>query len=186
MKFLHQALSRLRGGHDARAIANLFVEQALGAQSPMSIMTLMRYVYLAHGWTLAYSGRPLIKHKFEAWRVGPVVPQVYHAFSWQRVFITEKAHGYHPEFGEFPAYSCSLNSEEQDIVTKVFDRYSRFDAIQLGTIISKPGAPWEHIKSQEVYAPIPNDLLKAYYKAMITVPAATKDTVVGERQIQAN
>ena len=176
LNFLQKTLMKLRRGHDARAVANLFVEQARATQSSMGVMTLIKYVYLAHGWTLAYTDRPLIKQQVEAWRYGPVVPEVYRAFSWQRILVTEKAHGYHPEFGEFPAYSCKLSTEEQDIVSKVFERYSRFDAFQLTAILTETGSPWEQTKGQ-LYNPIPNELIKAHYRSMITRPGVNQ----GER-----
>ena len=158
-----------RKRHDSRAIANIFVDKAREARDMMGIMSLVKYVYLAHGWTLGYTGRPLIRHQVEAWKYGPVVPEVYRAFSWQRVFVTEKAHGYHPEFGEFPAYSTKLNSEEQDIVDKVYSRYSRFDAFQLSDLTHKQGTPWDQCKDKH-YAPIPNRIIADYYKKMIAAP----------------
>ena len=155
--------------HDSRAIANIFVDKARKAGEALGIMTLVKYVYLAQGWTLGYTGRPLIRHHVEAWKYGPVVPEVYGAFKWQQVFVTEKAHGYHPEFGEFPAYSTKLNSEEQDIVDKVYSRYSRFDAFQLTDIINKPGTPWDQCKNN-LYQKIPHKVITDYYKEMIVTP----------------
>ena len=138
-----------------------------GPAFPLGVMTLVKYVYIAHGWTLAYTGRPLIKHQVEAWRGGPMIPEVYHAFSWQKIFVTEKAQGYHPEFGELPIYTTKLNAEEQDIVDKVFDRYSRFDAFQLGDLTKKAGTPWDQFK-ERTYGRIPNKVIAQHYKKMLT------------------
>ena len=156
-------------GHDSRAIANIFVEKACEAPGKMGIMSLVKYVYLAHGWTLGYTGRPLICHQVEAWKHGPVVPEVYHAFRGQRFVVTKKAHDYHPEFGELPPYTAKLSDEEQAIVDTVYSRYSQFGAFQLSALTHQTGTPWDQFKDQ-YYAPIPNSIIRDYYKGLIDAP----------------
>ena len=159
----------LKKGHDSRAIANIFVDKAREANDMMGIMSLVKYVYLAHGWTLGYTGRPLICHQVEAWKHGPVVPEVYHAFRGQRFVVTEKAHDYHPEFGELPPYTAKLSDEEQAIVDTVYSRYSRFGAFQLSALTHQKGTPWDQFNGQ-YYAPIPDSIIKDYYKRLVNAP----------------
>ena len=158
-----------RKGHDSRAIANIFVDKAREARDIMGIMSLVKYVYLAHGWTLGYTGRPLIRHQVEAWKHGPVVREVYRTFKSQRISITAKAAEYHPEFGRLPPYAAKLSEEEQDIVDKVYSRYSQFSAFQLSQLTHWPGTPWDQCKDKH-YAPIPNSIIEEYYKKMIAAP----------------
>ena len=153
-------------GHDSRAIANIFVDKARETTDMMGIMSLVKYVYLAHGWTLGYTGKPLICHQVEAWKYGPVVREVYRAFKDQRFFVTAKAADYHPEFGRLPPYTAKLSIEERDIVDTVYSRYSQFDAFQLSDLTHKPGTPWDQCKDEH-YAPIPNSVIATYYKKMI-------------------
>ena len=42
-------------------------------------MHLQKLVYLAHGWTLAVTGDPLVEDRFEAWDYGPVIRKLYDA-----------------------------------------------------------------------------------------------------------
>ena len=152
-------------GHDSRAIANIFVDKAREAGRRLTIMPLVKYVYLAHGWTLGYTGKPLIYHPVEAWKFGPVVPMVYRAFAPQFV-ISDKARPYNPEFGEYPDYKTELNEEEADIVDKVYERYSDLGAFALSELTHRKGSPWDQCNTRD-YAPIPDSVIEAYYKKLI-------------------
>lgn len=156
-------------GHDSRAIANIFVDKARAAKRRLTIMPLVKYVYLAHGWTLGYTGKPLICHQVQAWKFGPVIPEVYRAFAPQFV-IKDKARPYDPEFGEFPDYATKLTEEEADIVSKVYERYSRLGAFELSDLTHREGTPWDKCKDRR-FGPIPDNVIEAYYKHLIaTLP----------------
>src|SRR5258708_6687363 len=62
------------------AVANWFVEKANQGGKPVTLMKLLKLVYFAHGWHLALTKKPLIKEEIEAWKFGPVAPDVYHVF----------------------------------------------------------------------------------------------------------
>ena len=124
-------------GFDSRAAANFIVELSLRKKTRINSLTLSNYVYLAHGWTLGYSGKPLINDPVMAGRFGPTIDNVVLAFGYQGQTITEKAHDYHPEVGELPAYSANFNNKEIDIMTKVYERYStKFNPAQLRALIT--------------------------------------------------
>jgi uncharacterized phage-associated protein len=42
-------------------------------------MQLLKLVYIAHGWSLAILGRDLFPDRIEAWKYGPVIPDLYRA-----------------------------------------------------------------------------------------------------------
>ncbi|HHB81002.1 MAG TPA: DUF4065 domain-containing protein, partial [Aliiroseovarius sp.] len=66
--------------YDARSIANWFVTRAERDGRPLSIMHLLKLIYVAHGWYLETRKAPLIFNRIEAWQYGPVIPDVYNAF----------------------------------------------------------------------------------------------------------
>jgi uncharacterized phage-associated protein len=43
-------------------------------------LTVQKIVYFCNVWSLIELGRPLIRHKFEAWEFGPVLPYLYREF----------------------------------------------------------------------------------------------------------
>ena len=40
-------------------------------------MQLLKLVYIAHGWSYAFLNKPLIDDDIEAWKYGPVIPDLY-------------------------------------------------------------------------------------------------------------
>ncbi len=49
-------------GHDSRAVANRLIDHADEEDGLVTILQLVKFVYFAHGWTLAVYDRPLIYH----------------------------------------------------------------------------------------------------------------------------
>lgn len=50
----------------------------LKKQGTISTWKLQKLCYYAQAWTLAWTGNPLFDEDFEAWRNGPVCPELYH------------------------------------------------------------------------------------------------------------
>lgn len=79
---------------NALAVANYFVELAEKEGKPITLLGLVKRVYIAHGFSLALFHKSLLDPRFdkvEAWRYGPVIPSVYHSFKQNRANpITEK------------------------------------------------------------------------------------------------
>ncbi|WP_311245432.1 MULTISPECIES: type II toxin-antitoxin system antitoxin SocA domain-containing protein [unclassified Microbacterium] len=46
-------------------------------ETPVSTMKLQKLLYLAQGWSLAITGRPLFDAEFEAWPSGPVNREIF-------------------------------------------------------------------------------------------------------------
>lgn len=151
--------------HDSRGIANIFVDLALAAERRLTILPLVKYVYLAHGWTLGYTGKPLIRHQVQAWKYGPVIPEVYLAFAPRRV-ITEKARPHDPEFGAGPYYKADPTPEQGAIIRKVYEAYSDMGAFALSKLTHREGTPWAN-HNTENYAPIPDAQIKEHYQELV-------------------
>ncbi|HBF32433.1 type II toxin-antitoxin system antitoxin SocA domain-containing protein [Rhizobium sp.] len=142
--------------YDARQIANWFLERAKLDNRKLSIMSLLKLVYIAHGWHLEMRKSPLITNKIEAWKYGPVVPDVYNAFRKQGVEPTETVEVVGPQ----------LHSHDEYLLQEIYRIYGSMSAIQLSNLTHEPGGPWE-ISSQRwgYFAPIPNDLIQSHYEA---------------------
>ena len=148
-------------GHNPLAIANHFVEKAAMAGRPLSILHLVKLVYLAHGWCLGYTGKPLISSQIEGWRHGPVVREVYRAFRPQGIHnIALPATDADGETHKAP-----LSEKEQEIVDKVYNAYSPLSAFALSALTHARGTPWA--QTEGYYAPIPNDIIREYYKKRV-------------------
>ena len=145
-------------GHKAIAIANLYVQRALDTGDPLTIMPLMKYIYFAHGWTLGYTGQPLIQEDIISWRTGPAIPEVYDAFRKKGFIIGSKVEG--------KEYDCELTDEEESIVYGVFDDYSRHKPWTLADILHTRGTPWYKYRRKKGSV-IPDSLIEEYYKERV-------------------
>ncbi len=141
--------------YDARQIANWFVQRAGIDGKRLSIMQLLKLVYISHGWYLEMSGAPLIRNKIEAWKHGPVIPDVYRAFRGQDINVAVPVPG-------FPAIN---NSYAENILEQIYQSYGKLHAFQLSDLTHEPGSPWDTASKRfGFFAPITNDLILAHYR----------------------
>src|SRR5579871_2106878 len=61
-------------------IARFFIEKAHQSGKDISPMKLIKLVYIAHAWNLAFYKKPLISESVQAWKYGPVIESLYHGF----------------------------------------------------------------------------------------------------------
>lgn len=141
--------------YDAKQIANWFVARAASENRALSIMTLLKLTYIAHGWHLEMRNAPLIRNRIEAWQYGPVIPDVYNAFRPQGINISSKV--------TVPEEEIS----EQDItlLNEIYDIYGNMSAFRLSEITHEVGGPWDlATKMGGYFAPILNDFIKSHYE----------------------
>ena len=151
----------------ANIIANFFVKKAKEEQVPLTLMKLIKLVYIAHGWHLAHKKSPLISEPVEAWPYGPVVPSVYYAFKQYGKKQIEQGVPNLPE----DKFEAVIPHDTLEILGGVWEAYKKFDAFELSSLTHQKESPWD-IKMKEAdmngYNPyasniISNDLIGKYY-----------------------
>lgn len=118
-------------------------------------MQLIKLVYLAHGWMLALYSRPLIDEDIEAWRYGPVIPNLYHAIK---------------HYKSNPVHEISGQDEEIDddalnVITQVYNKYGYLNGIKLSMVTHATNSPWERTWNNNKTV-ISNDLITDYYQKL--------------------
>lgn len=152
---------------DSRSIANEFLQLASEEQvGDMTPMKLIKLVYIAHGWHLGLTdGQALINEMTEAWKYGPVVPDVYDEvkhYGSQPVTVLISQSG----------KDCTLNDEAiKPFLKSVWDRYKTCSGIKLSAMTHQPGTPWYttwHDRGGKLYRnrDIENDLIEEYYREL--------------------
>ena len=147
--------------HDARSVTNYLIQKSVAGNSLLTPLQLNKIVYFCHGWMLGISSRPLFWQYVEAWRLGPVVADVYHSlkyFGGERVSTLVHA----------PRRETNFSAQEQAVMDRIYAHYSQFDGIQLSTMTHEPGTPWditwrEHGQNHI----ISNDLIQRYFAARV-------------------
>ncbi len=148
--------------YDARSVANEFIKQARNDGRTLTNMQLQKLVYIAHGYSLAILHRPLVKQSVEAWRYGPVIPDLYHALrQYKSGNVTEPINLLPSE---------ELSETDHALVASVLNAYGQFSGTQLSTMTHKEGTPW-----REIYRPnaffnnddIPDPLIAEHYLKLL-------------------
>lgn len=147
--------------HDPRAIANLILEICKTKGRPLTLMQIIKLVYLADGWSLALLEKPLSKHAPQAWQYGPVFPTVYRAF---KRFQSKPIDSPAADSTTGVMVSERFDDSEIALVKQVVDSYGKYHAFQLSEMMHKPGTPWtETFTKSGPYAEIPIDLMAKHF-----------------------
>ena len=157
--------------YDPIAIANFFLDLAEGDPRPTAAIAplkLQKLLFVAHGWHLAFQGRPLVREPFGAWRWGPVVESVYQEFKrFGSEPITEKGtRSYKRARNEVAYYEPELGSNDQDVkrvLEWVWKWYGQYTGPQLTSITHKPESPWSQAV-ENGWTLIPEGVIKKYYR----------------------
>lgn len=155
----------------ASLIAFAFVTKGIEDGIPVTQMKLQKLVYFAHGLHLAVMEKPIIKEMFQAWKFGPVVPEIYHDF---------KVYGSSPITDIETLKIFDLVGDFDDEKLKALDKYTKqcidttwstlknSNALSLSAWTHKEGSPWHKFYKEGVTdITIPNEEIQRYFKVEI-------------------
>jgi uncharacterized phage-associated protein len=154
--------------HDARAIANHFLDVAAAEGKSLDHLQVQKLTYFAHGWHLAVTGEPLIFQNVQAWPYGPVVPEVYEEFkSFGRNPIDGRALTFDGRLKVVP-FRTDLLPISDHVLSRVWQSYKGHSGLEMSAIAHEEGTPWYqmvgHLKPKEIRdVVIPNVLIRQHY-----------------------
>jgi uncharacterized phage-associated protein len=133
-------------GYDGRAIANFVLDLCDSRGRSVTNLALQKIVYFCHVWSLIETGRPLIRHKFEAWEFGPVLPYLYREFrDYDRAPIVGRASKIDPVDGKHRIVEYHFDSDTESLLLKIAGFYSRMRAGDLVELSHAEGGPWHSV-----------------------------------------
>lgn len=133
-------------GYDGRAIANYILDFCDNQNRGITNLALQKIVYFCHVWSLIDLRRPLIRHKFEAWEFGPVLPYLYREFrNYDRSPIASRATHIDPMDGTHRVAAYNLDSETDSLLEDIVSFYSRLRASDLVELSHADGGPWHRV-----------------------------------------
>lgn len=143
------------GTRDPLMVANYLLSKRMD-RNHLTPLQLLKLVYIAHGWFLAFFDKPLIREHVQAWKYGPVIPSLYHAI---------KHYGKSPikELLEGADDFEKLDDKEKKILDETLRIYGKFDGVQLSSLTHQRGTPWSKVWKGNFFEDIPNDMIKEYY-----------------------
>ena len=131
-------------------------------------LSLQKILYFCHVWFLVKLDRPLIKHKFEAWKFGPVLQYVYREFkNFEREPITSRAYKLNSVTGQKSIDEYSIDDPISSLLKDVISFYSRLPASYLVNLSHAEGGPWDVVYNHTGKVcpgmKIDNLVIKEYY-----------------------
>jgi len=134
----------------------------------MTNLHVQKLLYYAQGWTLGHFGRPLFDDSIEAWKLGPVVPDVYRAL---RKYGDEAIGA-----GEVQGAAERLTPEDRAIIESVWFGYRKYSAFGLSEQ-SHREKPWKDARKglpdgSGSNRTITRDAMRAFFKEQIALNKA--------------
>lgn len=120
----------------------------------ISNLKLQKLAYYAQGFCLAMHGRPLFPEPIQAWTHGPVVPDLYYAFSKYAGDALPRPDGVDQN---------AFSKEECDLMDEVYTVYGQFSAWKLRNM-THDEPPWKQAAKS---AEISHQSLTDYFKTQL-------------------
>ena len=100
-------------------IAKQFLKFAKEEGIGIEPMKLLKLTYIAHGWHLGFYSKPLMVNNIEAWKYGPVIPDLYH--------VTKRFGFSNVDLDPIRIRSTNdLNEEELKFLKLIWNNYKQF------------------------------------------------------------
>lgn len=147
--------------YDVLTVADDILKIAKERGKTLTPMQLVKLTYIAHGWALAILKRDLFRNRIEAWKYGPVIPDLYHA---------TKSYGRNPiPLGAISnSGTPSVDPETHKFLVDIFNKYGHLEGITLSYLTHQSGTPWDQVfNPYQRHIEIPDPLIKAHYDEML-------------------
>jgi uncharacterized phage-associated protein len=147
--------------YTAVIIADQILRLAKQAGKMLTPLQLMKLVYISHGWSLGIRNVDLFSDRIEAWKYGPVIPNLYHATK---------------QFGraEIPlaliddSKPSAVDEETLSFLADVYSKYGSLTGVQLSNLTHQGDTPWAQVYKPGVFGiEIPDALIQEHYKRLM-------------------
>lgn len=169
----------------ALAVANYFIKKANESHTELSLLKLVKLVYISHGWYLAnFPNTSLLDEPVYAWKYGPVVKSVYNTFKeCGNSQITYTAKNFFNKEIEL-----SNKTVVPALLDAVWNQYGQMNGLQLSSLTHQQNTPWDIIYNQEYgknrnNAVIPNAIIQSHYISKLYQAKKIKNTPDSENKV---
>jgi uncharacterized phage-associated protein len=148
----------------AKFIAEYFIHKASQEGKELTHLQVQKLTFLAHGYLLGRTGRPLIEEAVEAWPYGPVIPDLYNLYKKHEAKPVKSI--YPPEKNALLQQVFNhirLDTDVEKAIAEVWEKFKHKSGLYLTELTHQSGTPWD--KCYQIWMPaiIPNDLIEEFY-----------------------
>ncbi|MBU2915864.1 Panacea domain-containing protein [Reichenbachiella agariperforans] len=123
-------------------------------------MKLLKLTYIAHGYYLGFFNKPLIQNRVQAWKYGPVIPELYGVI---KRFGTSSV-----DIELMDLYSeKDLSEKDEEFISLLWNAYKGSSGTKLSALTHTKGSPWSQVFNGQHNVDIPNDIIADYYSNLI-------------------
>ena len=157
----------LNMSYSASLIAYAFVKKGIEEGRPLTQMKLQKMVYFAQGVHLALYKEPLVQDTFQAWKYGPVIPDIYNIYKYygsSPINDTEWV-----SLAKYEDASLSkLTEDAKESVDYTWSLLKDTNAIKLSNWTHESGSPWKTSYVEGVNeVSIPNEAIQKYFEQFL-------------------
>lgn len=150
--------SKVDQGHTMARVYDV-AQAILERAGPMSAMKLQKLVYYCQAWSLVWDERPMFAERIEAWRNGPVCPELFKLHRGQFLVISVPG-----------AMSSHLSQDEVETVEAIVRDYGALDPHELSAMTHSE-TPWREARGDlppdsPCAREITHESMYAYYSAL--------------------
>jgi uncharacterized phage-associated protein len=159
--------------YDVIDIADEILRIAKRREKSLTPLQLMKLVYISHGWSLGLDRGDLFSNRIEAWKYGPVIPDLYRA---------TKSYGRDPiPLDKIDLRAMSVDTATSAFLEKVFEKYGHLSWYQLSQLTHRAGTPWQQVYDPlEMGTEIPDGIIREHYKGLLDERAGGSGTAGGQ------
>lgn len=139
-------------------VAQYVINETLNQGYPVSNLKLQKMLYFVQGVMLVNYGRPAFEDHIEAWQYGPVVPEVYFAYS---------SYGATPILLQYD--KINLDDEEKNAANIVINSFLKTPAFALVNETHRVNSPWYDAYHSSGDNIISNESIAQYFRAQYVV-----------------
>lgn len=155
-------------------VAKFFIDLAQGQEQAqtgdlVTNLRLQKLLYFAQGWYLARYGKPLFDSPIKAWDLGPVVPEVYHAYKDNR------ANGISIDAR---ISSEAFTEDELNLLLDVAREYDKYSTSALVDMTHQPNTPWAQAARP---GDITTDSIRTFFAAQ--QPLRSFDDILSQMEV---
>lgn len=142
-------------------IAKYFIDLAREEDRGIDPMKLLKLTYIAYGYYLAFFDKSLFSNQIQAWKYGPVIPELYYVI---------KPFGYNnvnPLVLDLHTKN-KISDEDKKFLKSLWDAYKNVSGIGLSELTHQENTPWHKTFNLNFSnIKIDNAVIKDYYREKI-------------------
>ena len=142
-------------------VAQYLLNIAEEKQRKMNPMQLLKMTYICYGYYSVENNGQLFTDSIEAWRYGPVIPNLYRKI---------KKYGQGSVNKKIGGDVSTLSDIKKEWIEAVYEAYKDFSALRLSAITHLEGTPWSKVHIEDLNMQITDDFIRPYYKELYENP----------------